>query len=69
MAKTGFTNRVTPLRTRSSSGGDSRGTVGKGNGVEILDGVKNWSRVRVLEGDYKGLVGWMWDAHLDMDNR
>lgn len=65
----GILNEDTNLRTGPSIDFKSRAKVGKNRGVEILDSrsEREWVRVRVIQGDYSGLVGWMHRDNIDMD--
>lgn len=46
-----------------------RAMVGKNRSLEILDKRSKWPwvKVRVLSGDYSGLVGWMHSENIDID--
>lgn len=65
----GFLSRDTNLRTGPGDGFESRGLVGRNRSVEILDSrsERNWVKVRVAQGDYAGLVGWMHRDNVDID--
>lgn len=65
----GILNADTNLRTGPSADYKARALVGKNRGVEILDSrsERDWARVRVVQGDYAGLVGWMHKGNIDMD--
>lgn len=65
----GYLNSETNLRDGPGTGYDSRGLVRKNRPVKILDSrsENEWVKVRVVEGDYAGLVGWMYRDNVDMD--
>jgi uncharacterized protein YgiM (DUF1202 family) len=65
----GILNANTKLREEPDFYAIIRATVGKNRNVEILDKQSNWPwvKVRVLSGDYSGLVGWMHSDNIDMD--
>jgi SH3-like domain-containing protein len=55
------------LRTGPSMSYEKRSMVGRNRPVEILDKSGEWFKVRVLEGDSRGLVGWMHEDNIDAD--
>jgi uncharacterized protein YgiM (DUF1202 family) len=65
--KIGFLDRDLNLREGPGLGHDSRGLVGRGRRVSILDRSGDWVQVRVEAGDHAGKVGWMWRRDLTMD--
>lgn len=65
----GILNADTNLRLGPDYYSKIRATVGQNRSVEILDKRSEWPwiKVRVLSGDYAGLVGWMHSENIDMD--
>jgi len=65
----GILNADTNLRTGPGTDYKARALVGKNRGVEILDSRsdRDWVKVRVAQGDYAGLVGWMHKDNVDSD--
>lgn len=63
----GLLNDDTNLREGPGTGYRSRGLVGRGRRVEILDRKGGWLEVRVMDGDYSGKVGWMYADNVNSD--
>jgi uncharacterized protein YgiM (DUF1202 family) len=63
----GYLDRVLNLREGPGTSYASRGEVGGGRRVEILDQSGDWAQVRVENGDSAGKVGWLWRHDLTMD--
>lgn len=65
----GILNRETNLRDGADHYSKIRASVGKNRTLEILDKRSEWPwvKVRVLNGDHAGLVGWMHSENIDMD--
>ena len=62
-----ITNEDTNLRTGPGTNYEIRCTVGKNRRVEITDHDGKWARVKVMQGDYKDKIGWMWYDNLEKD--
>ena len=65
----GILNADTNLRTGPGTEYKARCLVDKNRGVEILDArsERDWAKVRVTQGRYAGLVGWMYKDNIDRD--
>ena len=63
----GFLAKDLNLRVGPGTGHTSRGLVGRGKRVSVLDGSGDWVQVRVESGDHSGKVGWMWRHDIETD--
>lgn len=65
----GFLKDDTNLRDGPGLSYTKRGLVGKNRRVDVLDANshRDWIKVRVVDGDHGGKVGWMYASNLHID--